>query len=129
MQNSNQDGYQIDVSREGNTWTYDFAELNNPGVKDISNWLVELPGLDVCYTEDDVTISGPSDVADGYIQYNDPNAGFDGAKWEGMGGFSAGEFTITVNSASVVNGEVQVFTKGGTSTDTQTIAGPTCATY
>jgi hypothetical protein len=129
MQNSNQDGYQIDVSREGNTWTYNLAELDNPGVKDISNWLVELPGLGVCYEEEDVTITAPAGVSVEGVQYNDPNAGFNGAKWEDMEGFSAGEFTITVNSASVVNGEVQVFTKGGTSTDTQTIAGPTCATY
>jgi len=67
------------------TWRYRVDEL--PCAQDLSNWVLEVF---------DCTVVGASPEPNEFV-HPDPNAKLTGVKWETGGGFSSGEFAVTVS--------------------------------
>ncbi|MEW5857706.1 MAG: S-layer homology domain-containing protein [Cyanobacteriota bacterium] len=81
------------------TWRYRVEEL--PSAQDLSNWVLGLPSC--------VSVAGASPK--GEVVNPDPNAKISGIKWQPGGGFTDGEFTVTLNRQVAV-GEIDVAVKG-----------------
>ncbi|MEW6494105.1 MAG: hypothetical protein AB1589_16565 [Cyanobacteriota bacterium] len=94
------------------TWRYRVEEL--PSAKDLSNWVLGLPG---CAR---VVSASPK----GEVVNPDPNAQISGIKWQTGAGFAQGEFTVTL-SGQVTTGVVNVAAKGP-DVVRGAIAGPSC---
>lgn len=94
------------------TWRYRVEEL--PSAKDLSNWVLGLPG---CAK---VVSASPK----GEVVNPDPNAQISGIKWQTGAGFTQGEFTVTL-SGQITTGVVNVAAKGP-NVVRGAIAGPSC---
>ena len=94
------------------TWRYRMEEL--PVAQDLSNWVLGLPSCN--------RVVGASPK--GELVNPDPNAKISGIKWQPGGGFTSGEFSVTLNRQVAV-GVVDVAAKGP-DVVRGTIAGPSC---
>lgn len=111
------DSYRIEfVGRTGNTWTYRVSEVSG---KDLSHWVL---GLGACQGMISSTSPTASDIG------KDGSTGFTGAKWNLGGGFTSGQFSITLNG-NYPEGTVQVLAKTGSGTAMGQIAGPICTIF
>jgi len=104
----------IDVVYSGttSTWRYYMEEL--PRAQDLSNWVLGLPR---CATVVSATPRGE------WVN-PDPNAQISGIKWQPGGGFTEGEFSVTLEGSLQV-GRIQVAAKGP-DVVRGTISGPSC---
>lgn len=94
------------------TWRYRMEEL--PSAQDLSNWVLGLPS---CATVVNATPKGE-------VVNPDPNAKISGIKWQPGGGFTSGEFSVTL-SGQLVEGTVDVAAKGP-DVETGQLKGPSC---
>ncbi|MEW6492912.1 MAG: S-layer homology domain-containing protein [Cyanobacteriota bacterium] len=94
------------------TWRYRMEEL--PEAQDLSNWVLGLPS---CATVVNATPKGE-------VVNPDPNAKISGIKWQPGGGFTTGEFEVTLNG-QLTEGTVDVAAKGP-DVERGQLRGPSC---
>lgn len=92
-------GVTYDTSANTSTWRYYVEEL--PEAQDLSNWVLEVPSCTRVV----------SATPNGEIVNPDPNAKLSGIKWQPGGGFTQGEFSVTLEGQWTV-GSINVAVKG-----------------
>lgn len=97
-------------------WKYRVKEKD--GCKDLSNWVLELPGCKVIWAKPE-----PSEVV-----VDEPHTHLAGVKWETGDGFKYGLFKVKVKGQPPI-GVVEVAAKSGQGVFYGEIAGPVCNDY
>ncbi|MBW4460812.1 MAG: S-layer homology domain-containing protein [Nodosilinea sp. WJT8-NPBG4] len=103
---------EVSYTSTTSTWRYYMEEL--PQAQDLSNWVLGLPS---CAR---VVNSTPN----GELVNPDPNAKISGIKWQPGGGFTTGEFSVTLEGRFAV-GQVSVAAKGP-DVVVGNLSGPSC---
>lgn len=103
---------EVTYSATTSTWRYYMEEL--PQAQDLSNWVLGLPS---CARVVNATPRGE-------LANPDPNAQISGIKWQPGGGFTVGEFSVTLEGQLAI-GQVSVAAKGP-DVVVGTLSGPSC---
>lgn len=104
------------ISQVGTTWTYRVTEVKG---RDLSHW-----NLGIASCLDNIVSYNPTS---GYENGTDGSTGFVGVKWNTGGGFTSGDFSITLDN-SYPTTTVQALVKAGSTSNTGAVLGPDCTT-